>query len=214
MSTCRFHPHGRRFVRADNGTEQAAGDDTYAFQYGANLTTDPAGCVRAPYNQWYAHKSTCEQSLPPNYECNPRYINGVWPEYHPYARDTVQCHGVVPPDVLPQRLNNQSVVEAQAWYPLSDVTLDLMKEGRIADFSYVLNVEGNMVPKKILFTQDMQTQASVFDPLLYIYYNKAENAQLEINASNGYAKLLWPVGNGPAIVRFVMTNIPSPAYIQ
>lgn len=55
----------------------------------------PAGCVRG--QPAYIGKQECELNKPASETCNPRFINGAWDRFAPYARDTLACGGAEPP---------------------------------------------------------------------------------------------------------------------
>lgn len=186
----------------------------YAFQYGQALTVDPQACVRAPYDQWYMSAEECATGVPADQQCNPRYINGVWTYYKPYARDSKSCGGVLPPDVLPQMLDTTSIVQGDLGADVLDIRLNLFINGNIGEFTVVKADEtGQPRTYTAVFTQNDQIQDELYSPLLYRYSVIApgfngEKVVLELNTGNGYAKVLFGAGDAPGVVSFVMTNIP------
>jgi len=185
-----------------------------AYQYGQAMTVDPTACVRAPYDQWYMSAAQCEQGLPPDQQCNARFINGVWTYYKPYARDSRACGGILPPDILPQMLDATSIVQGDLGANVLDIRLNLFVNGNIADFTVVKADEtGQPRTYTAVFNQRDQIQDELYSPLLYRYSVMApgfngEKVVLEINTGNGYAKVLFGAGEAPGVVSFVMTNIP------
>jgi len=186
----------------------------YAFQYGQALTVDPSSCQRAPYDQWFMSKEQCMAALPPDQQCNPRYVNGVWTYYKPYARDSKSCQGILPPDILPQVLDANAIVQADLGSDVLDVGLTLFVNGNIGELRVVkLDEAGQPRTHTAVFTQADQIMDELYSPLLYRYSVKApgfggEKVVLEINTGNGYAKLLFGAGDAPGVVSFVMTNVP------
>lgn len=186
----------------------------YGFQYGQALTVDPSACVRAPYEQWYMSAEQCEEGLPAGQQCNPRFINGVWTYYKPYARDSNACAGVLPPDILPQMLDSTSIVQGDLGADVLDINLNLFVNGNIAEFT-VVKVDETGQPRtySAVFTQSNQIQDELYSPLLYRYsviapgFNN-EKVVLELNTGNGYARVLFGAGDAPGVVSFIMTNIP------
>jgi hypothetical protein len=186
----------------------------YAYQYGQALTVDPSTCVRAPYDQWYMSAAECEAGLPADQQCNARYINGVWTYYKPYARDSKSCGGILPPDILPQILDSNSIVQGDLGADVLDIGLNLFVNNNIAELS-VVKLDETGQPRKYtaVFTQNDQIVDELYSPLLYRYSVMApgfngEKVLLEINTGNGYAKVLFGAGDAPGVVSFVMTNIP------
>lgn len=179
--------------------------------------TDSANCVRAPFNQYYSTETNCMESAPPNTNCNPRYINGVWPYYMPYAADSSSCGGGLPPDILPQTLDTNSVVQNDSWYSLDNVVLQLMVNNIIGQLAFTTTVDDVLHSYTLLFTQNDMIARDLFAPLIYRYsvlmpdIDPALNqrAILEINLSNGYVSVMFPMGNGSSLLKFIMTSIQS-----
>ncbi|MCH9717016.1 MAG: hypothetical protein K0U52_08030 [Gammaproteobacteria bacterium] len=179
-------------------TPQAA----FAMQGGQS---NPQGCVRAPYNQWYVTRELCQQDLPTGYQCNPRYINGVWSRYAPFARDTVECGGVLPADLLPQVLLTPSLIDTQSSTYLSNVTLSLNEGGNVGVVRFTSRGKQVTVP----FKQENQQQPDLFPPLEYHYavpFGKGV-MRLTINTMNGHATVTFPMGGFPSRIQFQITNI-------
>ncbi len=200
---------------ANNGQPYRMGPgEAYAFQYGQALTTDPSTCSRAPYSQWYMSPQECMAAKTDTTHCNPRYINGVWTYYHPYALDSKACDGILPPDVLPQMLSNTSEVQGNLGSDVVKTSLNLMVNGNIGEFYLVKrSFDGALRTYKTVFTQADQIQDELFSPLLYRYSvispELGEKVILELNTSNGYATVLYGAeGNAPGVLQYVMTNIP------
>jgi hypothetical protein len=200
---------------ANNGQPYSMGPgESYAFQYGQALTTDPSTCTRAPYTQWYMTPGECMANKTSSTECNPRYINGVWTYYHPFALDSKACNGILPPDVLPQMLGNTSEVQGNLGSDVIKTALNLMVNGNIGEFYLTRrDVDGAVRTYKTIFTQADQIQDELFAPLLYRYsvisQELGEKVILELNTSNGYATVLFGAeGNAPGVLQYVMTNIP------
>ena len=188
--------------------------NAYAFQYGQALTVDPSSCQRGAYDSWYMSADLCEQGLSPDQQCNPRFINGVWTYYKPYARDSKSCGGVLPPDILPQILDANSIVQGDLGSEILDIGLNLFVKGNIGEFR-VVKLDDNGVPRThtAVFPQSSQIQDELYSPLLYRYSVMApgfggEKVVLELNTGNGYAKVLFGAGDAPGVVSFIMTNIP------
>ena len=171
------------------------------------MSTDPAGCVRPPPEEWYVDAATCAMNAPADTTCDPRYINGVWTYYKPYAADPVACAGGLPADILPQVLDSTSIVQNNSWYAIDNVMLTLMMNGTVVD--------GVQHTYDLVFTQRDFIAVDLFAPLITRYSilmpdlppELNQRAVLEINLTNGYATVLLPMGNGSSIIQFVMTNI-------
>lgn len=185
------------------------------YSYGQALTTDPPGCERAPYGTWYANEKTCYRDLPATQECNPRYVNGVWDYYHPYARDSKACGGILPPDILPQILDSNSEVQGNLGTDVISTLLKLNMDGNIGELllTRIDPVTGMPRTYSTKFTQMDMITDELFSPLLYRYSKMSpemgEKVTMDINTSNGYVTLLFeaPEG-GPGVLQYVMTNIP------
>ena len=176
---------------------------------------DPAGCVRSPANQWFSSEENCLAAAPPDTSCNPRYINGVWTYYAPFAADPNVCSGDPPADILPQVLNSNSIVQNDSWYSLDNVVLQLMMNGYIGELSFSTTVDDVIHTYDIVFTQKDFIQNDLFAPLIYRYSvlmtdlppQLNQRAILELNLTNGYATVTLPMGNGTSMIQFVLTNI-------
>jgi hypothetical protein len=185
------------------------------YSYGQALATDPAGCVRAPYNEWYANQKTCYAGLAPTDECNPRYVNGVWDYYHPFARDSKACGGILPPDILPQILDANAEVQGNLGTDVLSTLLKLNMDGNIGELLLTRIDPATNAPRtySTKFTQMDMITDELFSPLLYRYSKMSpemgEKVTMDINTSNGYVTLLFeaPEG-GPGVLQYVMTNIP------
>ena len=184
-----------------------------AMRYGENLPSDPEGCVRGAFPNWYTSETSCQQGLPADMQCNPRYANGVWTYFTPYARDSASCGGQLPPDILPQVLTEPSLAQGDCWYQMEDMTLTLMMNGNIAEFSFTLLLDDGPVRQTLVFRQSDLLQDELYSPLLARYTiplpnaTQGERAQLEINLTNGYVTIMLPMGSGPCVVQYVMTNV-------
>lgn len=185
------------------------------YSYGQSLTTDPPGCVRAPYSQWYSNQKSCYQGLPAAEECNERYVNGVWDYFHPYARDSKACNGILPPDILPQVLDANAEVQGNLGTDVVNTILKLNMDGNIGELLLTKLDYATGVPRtySVKFTQSDQITDELFSPLLYRYSKMSaemgEKVTLEINTSNGYVTLLFEAPDGgPGVLQYVMTNIP------
>ena len=129
----------------------------------------------------------------------PLKVNGVWDRYTPYARDSAACVGPLPPDLMPQLLNDASLVEASAWDPISDLSLSLMMEGHVGSFTATIagkSFTENFGQKDLV--QSLET------PVIFVYSVPHENGKmlLTLNLSSGYASVTFPHGGGPAVVRY------------
>ncbi len=190
--------HAAQITNALGLSPQAA----FAMQGGQS---NPEGCVRAPYNDWFVTRDLCQQGLPTGYECNPRYINGVWSRYHPWARDTVECGGVLPADLLPQALLAPSLIDTQTATYVSNVTLALNQGGHVAVLRFTSDGKQVTVP----FNQENQQQPDLFPPLEYHYAVPFGTGvmRLTINTMNGHATVTFPMGGYPGLIQFQITNI-------
>ena len=198
-----------------------AGESVHRFTSFANgdarglSAADPAGCVRPPPDQWFSTEENCIAGAPPNTTCHPRYINGVWTYYAPFAADPDACSGDPPADILPQVLDSNSIVQNDSWYTLDNVVLQLMMNGYIGELSFSTAVDNVIHTYDIVFTQNDFIQEDLFAPLIYRYSvlmtdlppDLNQRAILEINLTNGYATVTLPMGNGTSMIQFVMTNI-------
>ena len=164
----------------------------------------PTGCVRAPSSQYFVTKEACETVKPAGRTCVPRFDNGVWDRFHPYAQDTSQCNGALPPMLMPQVLDDASLVEASCWEPLGDMSLALMRDGGVATFNF--NAAG--VPHTVTFTQrDLVQELDM--PLMYVYSVPFDSGvmRLSLNLTSGHVTLSFPYGNGPCVITYALTNI-------
>lgn len=180
-----------------------------AFYY-AGGQSNPQGCVRAPYDQWYISETDCQKSLPADKQCNPRYINGVWDRYHPWAQDSVSCGGILPPDLLGQTLLTPSLINTQSPLYLQDLSLSLNEGSNVAVLRFGVSDEaGATKAVKVEFKQQNQVQPDLYPPLEYHYAVPYESGimVLTINTMNGRVTVTFPLGRFPALVQFQMTNI-------
>ena len=163
----------------------------------------PAGCRRAAPAAYHVTKELCEAGKPSGEICVPRFTNGVWDRFSPYARDSAACMGPLPPDLVPQMLNDASLVEASAWEPITDMSLGLMTGGHIGKFDAVIGgvrVSETFGQKDLIESVDM--------PLMFTYSvpHMSGRMLLTLNLTSGYAGVTFPHG-GPVVVRYVITNI-------
>jgi len=184
------------------------GESTASYYSGCQ--SNPKGCVRAPYQDWYIRQSDCEADLKPGNECNPRYINGVWDRYSPYAQDSIACGGVLPPDLLNQTLLQPSMINTQSPSYLQNVSLSLNEGGAVGVLRFTTS-EGQGKPKsvEVAFSQQHQQKPDLFPVLEYHYAVPYENGImiLAINTMNGHATVTFPMGRFPALIQFQITNI-------
>jgi hypothetical protein len=112
--------------------------------------------------------------------------------------------GPLPPDLMPQILNDASLVEASAWGPISNLSLSLMMDGHVGSFT--ATIEGKTFTKN--FDQKDLVQ-SLETPLIFVYSVPHDTGKmlLTLNLSNGYASLTFPHGGGPAVVRYSISPI-------
>jgi hypothetical protein len=136
--------------------------------------------------------------------CNPRYINGAWDRFHPYSRDSASCGGPLPPNLLPQILNDASLVQASGWELLNDMSLSLMRDGHIGSFTYTA---GGGPSQTVVFNQGHLVQ-ELDMPLMYVYAvpHNTGVMRLALNLTNGRAKLSFPLGNGPAVIEYSIST--------
>lgn len=165
-------------------------------------TAAPPGCVRGVPS--FGSLAECEVNKPAGNVCNPRYINGVWDRFHPYARDSAACGGPLPPNLLPQILNDASLVQASGWETLDDMSLSLMMDGHVGSFTY--SVEGGAA-QTVDFDQGHLVQ-ELDVPLMYVYSvpHRGGVMRLALNLTNGRAKLTFPLGNGPAVIEYSLST--------
>lgn len=180
-------------------------------QYNAGGQSNPEGCTRAPYADWHVTESDCKSKLKPGQQCNPRYINGVWSRYMPYAADSVACGGPLPPNTLPQILLAPSLIDTQTPEYLHDVSLSLNEGGNVGvmRFHSMDEATGKLKPVVVKFSQKSQVQPNHHSPLEYYYAVPHESGvmRLTINTMNGHATVTFPHGRFPALVQFQITNI-------
>lgn len=157
----------------------------------------PAGCVRGAAS--FVSQAECESAKPAGMVCNPRYINGAWDRFHPYARDGATCGGPLPPNITPQLLTDASLVQASGWEALSDMTLSLMQDGHVGSFAY----SAGGAAQTVHFNQAHLVQ-ELDMPLMYVYAVSHGGGvmRLTLNLTNGRAKLSFPLGNGPAVIEY------------
>jgi len=107
--------------------------------------------------------------------------------------------GPSPPDLMPQLLNDASLVEASAWEPMSDLSLGLMMDGHVGSFTATI---GGMTFTENFGQKDLIQ--SLETPLMFVYSvpHATGNMVLTLNLGNGYASLTFPHGGGPVIVRY------------
>lgn len=170
------------------------------------------GCVRAPYDEWYVSRSECLQQLPDGYQCNPRYINGVWDRYTPYARDTTDCGGPMPADLLPQVLGATSLVDTEIAEYINDVQLSLGYGGNVGELSFSYNDQTNEnMPVTMTWNESDNVNDTLFNPVEYVYavpYGTGI-ARLTINTINGRATARFPFAGYLAKLVFQITNIQN-----
>ena len=162
---------------------------------------DPAGCVRgAPA---YASEYDCDMGKPGDKLCVPEYRNGAWDRFTPYSRDSQACMGPRPPQLAPQALDDAALIEASGWYNLANLSLKLMMGGHIASFSFT--IDGR--PQTVHFDQANLVE-SLDMPLMYVYSQPHDEGimRLELNLTNGHANISFPLGNGFAVVRYLMMS--------
>ena len=161
----------------------------------------PAGCSRG--TSAYVSKELCEANKPSSEMCVPRYINGVWDRFHPYARDSVACAGALPPDLLPQTLNDESLVEAAAWEPIGAMSLGLMN-GSIGQFNAVI---GGVAVRETFQQSDLVESLDM--PLSFVYSVPHDTGRmiLTLNLTSGYASITAPHNGGTIVARWTITNI-------
>jgi len=140
-----------------------------------------------------------------NEVCNPRYINGTWDRFTPYARDSLTCGGAEPPNVAPQVLGDGSLVEASSWEFLDNLSLGLMMNGKIGSFSYTL---AGGPPQTVDFHQkDLVSELD--NPLMYVYSTPHSSGvmRLTLNLTSGRARVTWPIENGFGSVQYVLSTV-------
>lgn len=173
--------------------------------------SNPSGCVRAPYDQWYPSQSSCIQGIEEGYVCNPRYINGAWDRFVPYARDTVACNGSLPPDILPQILDSMSLIDTELFQYTKDPQLSLNMNGYIGELTFTfadpLSDKEELV--SIQWSQSDNLSSTLYNPVAYYYAVPYEDgvARLAINSLNGHATITMPFQGFLGRLQFQMTNI-------
>lgn len=206
--------HALSAAMADNNGQAY----TYSNELGDKQSSDPAGCVRAPFDQWYINQQECMTGIPGGYTCNPRFINGTYDRYTPSARDSKACGGPLPPDLLPQMLNNPSIVRGQCYYQFGSLSLSVMMGGHIAVLRYTSIVNGKPYPNVVVFDQKDQVQNSLYWPMEHHYAVPFEAqpavagtasgiARLTINNLNGHISVSFGMGSTPCTVEWQLTNI-------
>jgi hypothetical protein len=162
----------------------------------------PSGCVRGSPD--YTTLSDCMDGKSGAQICVPRYINGAWDRYTPYARDTNACVGAEPPNLVPQSLDDASLIESHGWMPLSGMGLTLMSNGHIGVLTF--RVDGGQ-SQSITFDQ-ASLENELDKPLMYVYsvvYGTGR-ARLSLNLTSGQATITFPLGNGAATIRYLMST--------
>ena len=180
-----------------------------AFHFSGGQS-NPAGCVRAPYDQWYVSQSSCIDGIPDGYQCNPRYINGVWDRYTPYARDTSACTGNLPPDILPQILDSSSLVDTELFVSPINPLLALNEGGFVGALTFTYMMEGGTLGSVDLkWSQSDNIVNTLFNPVSYYYAVPYETgvARLSLNTLNGHATVTLPFMGMLGKLQFQMTNI-------
>lgn len=174
-----------------------------ARRVSANAGT-PTGCVRG--SPAYISKSDCEMNKPSGEVCNPRYINGAWDRFSPYARDSVACGGALPPPIAPQVLNDASLVQATGWEALSQLSLTLMQDGHIGSFQFT--VLGTAGAQTVHFDQGHLVQ-ELDMPLMYVYAvpHASGVMRLTLNLTSGRASVSWPIDAGFGSVTYSLSTI-------
>ena len=178
-----------------------------------NMGAD-SGCVRAPYDEWYVDRSDCLQNIPDGLQCNPRYINGVWARYHPYARDSAACGGVLPADVLPQVLDATSIIDTEIATYIDNVQLALSTNGEVGKLRFTYNNSETGNPQEqvnMTWNEENNVGNTLFNPVEYVYavpYGTGI-ARLTINTLNGHATARFPFQNFLAKLQFQITNIQN-----
>jgi hypothetical protein len=108
-------------------------------------------------------------------------------------------------------------VQNDSWYSLDNVVLQLMVNNIIGQLAFTTTVDDVLHSYTLLFTQNDMIARDLFAPLIYRYsvlmpdIDPALNqrAILEINLSNGYVSVMFPMGNGSSLLKFIMTSIQS-----
>ena len=166
------------------------------------VSNDATGCVRGPSK--YINYQSCATEKQSGEICVPRYINGVWDRFHPYGADSAACVGPSPPGLVPQVLGDDSLVEASAWDVLSDLSLNLMSNGKIASFS------GKVGEERVVqdFSQSDLVQ-NLTMPLLYSYAVPHESGlmRLNINLTSGYVSVTFPHHGSPVTVQYQIVAV-------
>lgn len=134
--------------------------------------------------------------------CVPRFSQLPWNRFHPYARDSSSCVGPRPPNILPQILDDASVVEANAWEPMTNLSLSLMEGGHVGSFTATIGGQTfteNFDQKDLIQTLEI--------PLVFSYSvpHEGGGAVLTLNLTSGYASVMFQHSGGSAIVRWVMS---------
>lgn len=164
----------------------------------ASTAGTPSGCVRGVPS--YIGKDECELNKPSGQVCNPRYLNGTWDRFSPYARDSASCGGVEPPSLAPQILNDASLVQTSSWGSLDDLSLMLMMDGHIGTFSYTMD---GGAPQSVVFNQkDLVQELDM--PLMYVYSvpHGTGVMRLTLNLTNGRVGVTWPISSGFGSVQY------------
>jgi len=164
---------------------------------------NPPGCVRG--STYHATRSDCEQHLQGGDICTPRYINGAWDRFTPMVVDSAQCVGAPPPDLVPQSLDDVSLIQASAWLPLADLSLDLMMDGRVGSFTYSTSSE----PKHTTHFSQSDLYQELDQPLMFVYsVPHGEGVmRLTLDLTSGRARVTWPMQSGFADVQYRMSTL-------
>lgn len=163
----------------------------------------PQGCVRGAPD--FTTHSDCMTGKQSGQICVPRYLNGAWDRYTPYARDTAACTGAKPPDLVPQSLNDASLIESHGWEVMSGMSLSLMQDGHIGVLRFSA---GGSAPQTLTFNQgDLENELD--QPLMFVYSvpYATGRARLTLNLTSGHASVTFPLGNGFANVRYLISTM-------
>lgn len=195
-----------QFISERPNKQMRAGTNTHKARVGV----DPSSCVRAPNSEWFAYESDCLLALPAGKQCNQEWVNsGYTSSYTPWGRDSISCNGPVAPNILPQTLGDESLIEAECSLQFSELSLDLMTGGHVGVFKFKFQDApgGNSV----VFDQTDQLTASLFIPALYQYVKPFNGGviKLSLNLTSGEAEILFPFENNGCSIRYFITSIPT-----
>ena len=217
----RVNQNGGGFKRGIDTGESVRRFTSNADENASGLAAaNPPGCIRPPEDQWFSNEDACIAGAPASTSCNPRYINGVWTYYAPFAADPDVCSGIPPADILPQVLDSSSIVQNDSWYTLDELKLQLMMNGYIGELFFSTTVDNVTHTYDIVFSQNDLIQGDLFAPLIYRYSVRMtdlppelnQRVILELNLTSGYATVTLPMGNGTAMVQFMLSNIVPVMY--